>query len=118
MINSQFSGRTGPPMTWGDVARALGALDPISDEWKSRPNELVRIQIDWAGATFQIKSGVGAESRVKEWLKNIVPGLLTESGNDAFILDGPVGLSRLPIEFDEVDATQTRFRLLRGIFPS
>lgn len=110
MINSQFSGRTGPPMTWGDVARALGALDPISDEWKSRPNELVRIQIDWAGATFQIKSGVGAESRVKEWLKNIVPGLLTESGNDAFILDGPVGLSRLPIEFDEVDATQTRFR--------
>lgn len=89
------------PITWVDVARALCALDPASSEWHTRPAGLKRIRVDWAGAVFEVQTGQSDPERIKGWLKTIVPGLLIDVPGDAFLLDGPHGLQRLPIEFEE-----------------
>jgi MinD-like ATPase involved in chromosome partitioning or flagellar assembly len=101
MTSDTRSTPIGPPITWVDVARALCALDPASNGWRTRPAGLNRIHVDWAGAVFEIEPGRSNPDNVKAWLKDVVPGLLLNEDGDAFCLDGPKSLDRLPIEFEE-----------------
>ncbi|MBZ9958465.1 MULTISPECIES: KGGVGR-motif variant AAA ATPase [unclassified Mesorhizobium] len=92
--------QVGPPITWIDVARALSRLDPTSDSWLSKPKGLYRVHVDWAGANFGIDANPSTPEEVKTWLKDVVPGLLLSDHGNAFRLDGPEGLEKLPIEYE------------------
>ncbi|MCX5519772.1 hypothetical protein OSH10_15115 [Kaistia defluvii] len=89
-----------PPVTWMDVARALGQIEPTSDLWLGRPKELIRADIDWSAATFEFDGDAIPEAAFHDWLEKVFPQRIERSDAEAsLILEGPKA-ERLPIELE------------------
>lgn len=96
MADNSNVGSTGF-LTWVDIARRLGQIDPSSTEWQNRPPGLFRAEIDWSSATFEVDSEQADARAVVQWLEAVFPRRVVSSGASRFfLLDGPVSL--LPIE--------------------
>lgn len=89
-------------LTWMDIARTLNQLEPTSPEWSGRPKGLVRGEVDWTSATFELTDLRADASGVVAWLTAVFPRrVIPTIGNTYFLLDGPNGAHLLPIEFVE-----------------
>jgi MinD-like ATPase involved in chromosome partitioning or flagellar assembly len=90
-----------PPITWVDIARTLGQLEPLSMEWRSRPPSLIRANISWLGATFEFSGEVVPFDDFFAWLGRLFPQRLERTTDGAsFILEGPSNAGRLAIEVE------------------
>lgn len=90
------------PITWIDVARRLATLEPTSSAWMNKPAGLLRAQVDWTGALFELMGGKSDEEEVVAWLTELFPQRIMRGsdGTKHIRLDGPPHAELLQIEFE------------------
>jgi len=90
------------PITWVDVARRLATIEPASQEWIGRPTCLLRAQVDWSGAIFEVRDASRDRTTVIAWLRELFPRRLIESSDSTVYLqlEGPLHADRLPVEIE------------------
>ncbi|MBB1248218.1 ParA family protein [Rhizobium sp. G21] len=102
---------TQPPITWVDVARRLSILEPTDPLWKSKPTDLLRVDVDWLSATFYV-TDLNSKDAVLSWLAEIFPSRVNSGQH--LLLDGPGTSSRLAIDFEEIEQHSARPRISLG----
>ena len=89
-----------PPMTWVDVARSLGQIEPTSKVWSDRPSALIRANVDWYAATFEFDGEVIPYDEFFDWLATVFPQRVERlEGSAKILLEGPEA-EDLPIELE------------------